>query len=290
MKLTTNIYQKVITMAMKKNEARAKAHKAMIKADPRVVTVKSMLKQAESQILAAVPAHYLKPERMIRIATSAIQRSEKLLECEPMSLVKSIIEAAELGLEVSSSLGHAYLVPFFNGKTKRMEAQLQIGYRGFIELACRDGKVTGLDTGVVYDCDSFTYEAIGENFKPKLEHIPSTNRPKDAKLLAAWAVAHLKDNTIPIVRVLFADDIERSRARSKSADKGPWSTDTAEMWRKTAVRSIAKYLPLSPNATRAATADEARDFGLDDAIDASFSLTPEATELVNSTTGEVTTQ
>ncbi|WP_234407870.1 recombinase RecT [Anaerosinus massiliensis] len=43
------------------------------------------------------------------------------------------MNCATMGLE-PNLIGHAYIVPFCNGKTKRMEKQFQIGYKGIIEL------------------------------------------------------------------------------------------------------------------------------------------------------------
>ncbi len=55
------------------------------------------------------------------------------MECTPERIIELIMNCATMGLE-PNLIGHAYIVPFCNGKTKRMEKQFQIGYKGIIEL------------------------------------------------------------------------------------------------------------------------------------------------------------
>lgn len=68
---------------------------------------------------------------------SAVQTNSTLAECEQSSLVNSAFVAASLNLPINQSLGFAYLVPFKNNKKGVKEAQFQIGYKGFIQLALR---------------------------------------------------------------------------------------------------------------------------------------------------------
>jgi len=254
---------------------RAQAHleKKNGAVDQRATGLRSLLEAAKKQIALALPRH-MTPERMIRIAYTAVQRSPKLLECSPESVVKSVIEASELGLEPSGILGHAYLVPYWNAKTRKLEAQLQVGYRGFIELAGRSKRVRNITASVVYDCDVFLYEL---GLQQKLTHVPKLNRNDDAKPVAAYAIAFFVDGGNQFV-VLDLREIERrmecsSQVQAKKAGKlkeTTWDTDWEAMARKTAIRALATYLPLSPEITRAAVVDEGRDLGLADAIDVPF--------------------
>ncbi len=131
-------------------------------------TLRSLLEKSASQIKMALP-RYMTAERMIRVALTACQRTPDLLACDPLSVVGSVMQAAQLGLETDGVLGHAYLVPFNNRKTGRKECQLIPGYKGLIEVAYRRGRVASVSAHVVYDKDMFSFDFCIE---AKLEHKP----------------------------------------------------------------------------------------------------------------------
>ena len=67
-----------------------------------------------------------------------------------MSIFNAACMAATLNLPLQNGLGFAYIVPFRNNKEKKTEAQFQIGYKGFIQLAQRSGQFKRLVALPVY--------------------------------------------------------------------------------------------------------------------------------------------
>ena len=67
-----------------------------------------------------------------------------------MSIFNAACMAATLNLPLQNGLGFAYIVPFRNNKEKKTEAQFQIGYKGFIQLAQRRGQFKRLVALPVY--------------------------------------------------------------------------------------------------------------------------------------------
>ena len=57
------------------------------------------------------------------------------------------------------------------------------------------------------------------------------------------------------------DQINKIRKSSRSLESGPWAQHTEEMWRKTVIRRICKYLPLTPKTTAVLEHDIQSDFG-----------------------------
>src|SRR5690606_34595531 len=102
------------------------------------------LEEKAQNMNAAQPKH-LTPERQTRVALTAISANPRFLECTRESLALALIEAGQLGLEPNGVMGQAYLVPYYNGKAKRYEAQFQVGYRGLIDLARRSGQITKIE-------------------------------------------------------------------------------------------------------------------------------------------------
>src|SRR5690606_17978119 len=181
---------------------------------------------------AALPRH-ITPERLARVALTAISSNPRLLECTKESLALALIEAGQLGLEPHGVMGQAYLVPYYNGKTKKYEAQFQVGYRGLIDLARRSGEITKIEARVVREGDHFEYEY---GLRPNLVHRPDPTSQGD--VTHVYAIAWLKDAE-PIFEVMTRAQVDAIRRRSKAADSGPWVTDYEAMARKTVVKRLA---------------------------------------------------
>src|SRR5690606_24440421 len=133
-----------------------------------VKTVQHLLESNKVQIAKALPKH-LTADRMQRIALTEIRRNPMLAKCEAVSILGSVIQAAQVGLEIGSVLGHAYLVPYWNNNKKYFEAQFIPGYRGFMELARRSGAVKKMTSRAVYSKEKFEVEY---GFEERLIHIP----------------------------------------------------------------------------------------------------------------------
>lgn len=227
-------------------------------------TIGEFLASQKRQIEAALPKH-LNADRMLRIVMTEMRKNPKLKLCTIPSIIGSVIQCAQLGLEPGGALGHAWLIPYDVNKNlgtknapnwvKNTECQFMIGYRGMIDLSRRSGQIISLGAHAVYENDLFDFEY---GIHEKLKHIP--NKGERGGFTAAYAIAHLVGGGHQII-VMFKNEIDAVRERSKSPDKGPWSTDYEEMAKKTTVRRLFKYLPVSIEIQRAVSLDEAADIG-----------------------------
>ncbi len=215
----------------------------------RVSTIRDLLAKSKEQIAMALPKH-MDPDRLLRISMTSIQQNPKLLNCTPQSLVACVIESSQLGLSPDGVLGHSYLVPYGD------KAQLQIGYRGFLELARRSGQVASLYAHDVHEGDKYEFEL---GLEPNLKHIPA--RTDRGAIVAAYAVVRLKDGGYDF-EWMWKEDIDKIRNSAKAKNGGPWKEHYPEMAKKTVIRRLAKRLPLSPEFQRAAVKDEYIDAGV----------------------------
>ncbi|MCA8886683.1 MAG: recombinase RecT [Hyphomonadaceae bacterium] len=220
---------------------------------------------ARSQ-LASVAAKHMNPERMMRVVANAIRTTPKLQEAEPLSMLGALMNCASLGLEPNTQLGHAYLVPFWNGRKKLTEVQVIIGYKGFIDLARRSGMLISIHADVVYSDDVHFSAEYGSN--QHLRHIPG---PRKGERLGAYCHIKVKNGDLVGEGHVYmpADEILAIRDRSqgwisakrfgKTADS-PWITSEDRMWAKTAVRRIANSgeMPMSIEFMQAMDVDDAR--------------------------------
>jgi recombination protein RecT len=212
----------------------------------RVEKTVDLIRRMTPGLAKALPRH-INADRTSRIVLTAVRANPKLADCTEASFCGAILQAASLGLEVNTAVGHAYLVPY--GTT----CNLIIGYKGFVELAYRSGMLACIDAHPVFDGDKFEFN-FGTD--PRIEHRPAATRDAAAKLTHAYCTGRLKGGGM-FMEVLSRDDIEARRKRSPSARSGssPWSTDYAAMARKTAVRACAWKLPMSAEMARAQALD-----------------------------------
>jgi len=248
-----------------------------------------MNEQARDQ-LAAVAAKHMSPERMMRVVANAIRTTPKLQQCEPMSFLGALMQCAALGLEPNTILGHAYMIPFDKtlnrgkpNETVITEVQLVVGYKGLIDLARRSGHITSLNAGIHYSDDElWDYE---EGTEARLRHQPG---PEAGKKLHAYAIAKFKDGghayvVLPWARVMRIRDASqgyqsalRVATKYKKPIDTPWVKHEDEMAKKTAIRALAKYLPLSVEFMEALDVDEARADYRAFAMDPTAGVIPDA--------------
>lgn len=187
----------------------------------------------------------IKAERLISQAVLAGMKNPAIVSCEPKSIVQSVMQAAELGLDLSGPLGTAYLVPY--GKS----CTLLIGYRGLVELAHRSGRVKSIEARLIYENDDIEVE-FGTN--ARITHRPAVG--SRGRIVGAYAVAHLVNGGTQF-EVMDFDEIEQVRKGSRAGNSGPWKDHWDEMARKTVTRRLCKYLPMTPEVRYATQIDEA---------------------------------
>lgn len=231
------------------------------------MTLKHLLDRQESAIQAILPKH-MTADRLIKTALVAVNKVPALLDCTPMSVLKATMEAAELGLDFTGNLGQAYLVPFnckvqVNGQPDRweMQATFMPGYRGLITLARRSGEIRAIEARLVYAGDEFTLEY---GLEPKMVHNPCLDAAKRGKPVHVYAIARFKEEGVdPQCEVMTHGEVEHIRSKSKAKNASAWTNDWGEMARKTVVKRLSKYLPLSPELAKAIEIDNER-FGYED--------------------------
>lgn len=203
----------------------------------------------KAQFQAALPKH-MTAERMARIVTTEIRKTPALAKCDQASFLGSVIQCAQLGLEPGNSLGHAYLLPYGS------HVQLIIGYRGMIDLARRSGQIISLSARAVREHDEFDYQL---GLHEDLIHKPFEG--EDAgEITHVYAVAKLQGGGVQF-EVMSRAQVEAVRAQSKAGKSGPWVTHFEEMAKKTVIRRLFKYLPVSVEIQRAVVLDERAEAG-----------------------------
>lgn len=265
------------------------------------------LDQKKADIAKMLPTH-LNADRLLKVAQIAATTTPALLECDVPSLVGAIGQCAQMGLEPNTVLGHAYLVPFntkrkVNGKDAWVKSvQVIIGYKGLIDLARRSGQIISIAAHEV--CENDRFELV-YGIEEKLNHTPAMGTR--GEVIGFYAVAKMTGGGYAF-EFMSRQQVEDIRANSQAAMKdewvngqktgkriqkdGPWWDHFVEMGRKTVIRRLAKYLPLSIEFQRAVAIDGLAEAGKDQGmgvIDGDFQFLPEDAPAANvdPETGEI---
>ena len=75
---------------------------------------------------------------------SLVKSSPQLTAADPKTVISAAMTAATLKLPINPNLGFAYIIPY--GK----EAQFQMGWKGYVQLAMRTGQYKTITAPVVY--------------------------------------------------------------------------------------------------------------------------------------------
>ncbi len=255
MSATTTALRTAATSSMTGREMAEASRKTASEAGS--ATVKRFFEANRGTLEALLPKHF-DSERMLKLALGALRTTPKLAGASLSSLLGSVVTCAQLGLEPNTPLGHAYLLPFDkrekrDGQWVTVETQVQviIGYKGMLDLARRSGQIVSIAAHEVCQHDEFRF-AYG--LDEELVHRPAM---KDrGAVIGFYAVAKLVGGGYSF-EFMSTDEInfirdkaaEKNRAKKDAQGRpiitGPWAENYVEMGRKTALRRLFKYLPIS---------------------------------------------
>lgn len=220
--------------------------------------VKAFFESQKATLAAVLPKH-VGADRMLKIALGALRTTPKLMQARTDTLLGAIIQCAQMGLEPNTPLGHAYLIPFDNRSKGVTEVQIVFGYKGLIDLARRSGQIVSIAAHEVRENDHFEYEY---GLDEKLVHRPCLTGDRGA-VTAFYAVAKLVGGGYAF-EVMSRSDVEAIRnesqgwktaVRFKKEAQSPWGAHFVEMGRKTVLRRLFKFLPVSIELATASTLD-----------------------------------
>lgn len=229
-------------------------------------TVKKFFEANRGTLEALLPKHF-DSERMLKLALGALRTTPKLSGASLASLLGSVVTCAQLGLEPNTPLGHAYLLPFDKREkqgnqwvTTETQVQVIIGYKGMLDLARRSGQIVSIAAHEVCQNDDFRF-AYG--LDEELVHRPSMK--ERGAVIGFYAVAKLVGGGYSF-EFMSCDEVnhirdkaaEKNRAKKDGSGRpiitGPWADNYVEMGRKTVLRRLFKYLPISIESLAFATA------------------------------------
>lgn len=213
-----------------------------------------MINEYIPQIQMALPEG-MDAKRLARAALSAYNSSNDIAECEVISIFASVIQCAQVGLELGF-LGHAYLIPY------KGRCTFVPGWKGLIDLVNRTGQAQAW-TGAVYDGDTFDFD-LGA--RPDIRHKQGKWTGNKDALMMTYSVGWMKTGLYPNIEVW---EIDKVRAHLKKWNKVGGNhyalkNDGAnwEMYaRKVPLLQVLKYLRASSELGRAMHMNDMAEIG-----------------------------
>lgn len=119
--------------------------------------------------------------RFVSAIVSAVAVNPTLQECDPKTVISGALLGESLNLSPSPQLGQYYLVPFNNSKKGCKDAQFQLGYKGYVQLALRSGYYKRLNVIAVKEGELVHWNPLTEEISLQLIE-DDTEREKAATI------------------------------------------------------------------------------------------------------------
>lgn len=224
-------------------------------------TLKDWIQEKRPEIATALPKNW-DLGAMESALINALRANPNLAACTPISFVCAMLTAAQLGLKPNTPLGQCYIIPYWNSKIKRYEAQFQLGYKGLIEMGYRTDTITEIYAEKVKVGDFLDYQKGTEKFlhhkefPERWEYDKKTGEPLISHYYAVYKTIKGGMN----FSIWTKDTIIRHKDRFSPAARkdtfSPWTMSEDLMGQKTVLKDVLRYAPLSENDRRILSADE----------------------------------
>lgn len=189
--------------------------------------------------------------------TAVVANDAKLQACEPVTLMYAALKATALRLPLDPNLGQAYIIPYKNNREHKTEAQFQIGWKGFIQLAIRSGQFQALNTTDIREGEMQGYDLMTGEVSVKA--IPE----RESKPVVGYLAYFKLTNGFAKSLYMSAEEIEQHATRYSQSYRGKykesslWATDKDAMAKKTVLKLLLnRFAPLSVDMQKAVQADQ----------------------------------
>lgn len=194
----------------------------------------------------------------------SIAGQDKLLaESEPRSLFNAALTAASLDLPISKQLGFAHIIGYKNNKEGIVEAQFQMGWKGFVQLAQRSGQYKKINAVAVRDGQLVEQDELaGNTFDWQAK--------KSDTVIGYVAFFELQNGYRQELYMANEDVAAHGKKYSKSFAKGygPWVDNFEAMALKTVIKLLlSKWGPLSVDPVMAQAIELDQAVIRDDKVD-----------------------
>lgn len=199
--------------------------------------------------------------KFVTSIVSAVNTNPTLAECTNQSILSGALLGHSLNLSPSPQLGHYYLVPFNNTKAGTKEAQFQMGYKGYIQLAIRSGQYKKLNVMAIKKGELEYFDPLNEDIQINLM-VDSWDEREAAETIGYYAFFELVNGFRKAIywskKQMEAHALKYSKGYQAKKGYTFWEKDFDSMAYKTMLRQlISKWGIMSIDMVNAFDADMA---------------------------------
>lgn len=214
-----------------------------------LVTIESTLKNPD--IYAKIQEMLgRKPDSYITSVMQVLASNSMLAGVNADSITGAVFTACAMNLPLNNNLGLAYIVPF------KGAAQLQVGYKGFLQLAQRTGQIKSINAVAVYDTD--TEETVLKRLTSLIpKKVTGNVIGYTARLETITGFVAFVTMTIDEIKDhAFKYSQTYKSAQNQGKNYSVWHQNFDAMAKKTVLKALMKYCPMSVELQTAIESDQ----------------------------------
>lgn len=203
---------------------------------------KDSVKNRFNEVLGQKASQYM--ASIVNVVGGNVQ----LQKCEAKSILSAAFVAASYDLPIDSNLGFSAIVPYYDNKNKVYNAQFQMMYKGFVQLAVRSGAYENMNVSEVYEDEIISYNPITGELELIKEFETCTQRKegKKEKIVGYYAwfklLSGFRKELYMTVEECKHHAKQYSASYRKDIEKGwkssKWTTDFDAMAKKTVLKLL----------------------------------------------------
>lgn len=204
-----------------------------------------------------------KAARFVTSLITLASMNPKLKDCDKSTLVSAALNAETLGLVLNNQMGFSYVLPYEDQKNKRVVAQFQIGWRGIIQLMIRSGQIKKIHVTEVREGELVKFNPIINEFE--FNYIVDEEKRLKQPVIGYYCFFETTNGYVQ--ELYWTKEKMEHHAKTyspgykndlkKGTDYTFWSKDFDGMAKKTMLKQISKFAPMSVDLVRAIESDQA---------------------------------
>lgn len=193
-----------------------------------------------------------KAQGFITSVLQIVNSNNNLSQADPMTVYYAAATAATMDLPINPNLGFAWIVPYKN--RGKMQAQFQMGAKGYIQLGLRTGQYIRMNVVSVYQNQFKSYNSLTEELDADF------SIDGDGEVVGYCAYFKLINGFEKTIYWSKAKVEKHAKRFSQSYgyDSSPWKSDFDSMAQKTVLKhALSKWGILSIEMQQAILVDQA---------------------------------